>query len=228
MPSASGREKDGIICPGSNCGCPGLFVSVIPFLASVRIVDFYIMALIVLYLIGADFVVLRLARGSDRDYEVFLCQHPAIFPLRNGFYAPIFVQLLPIAFALDLLGFGAYTSPLEAAGAMSFPPRLRGLQYYAVSRFTSHDWYNGAWRGYRPTIDTTATVAAWSGATVPANGRGITVGLTVNYLAAAQSEDLRAIARVLRRGRSLVYLDVEVQNAAGTLVAKGLVTYKLG
>lgn len=77
-------------------------------------------------------------------------------------------------------------------------------------------------------IDTAAMVAAWSGATAPANGRGTTVGLTVNYLAAAQSEDLKAIARVLRRGRSLVYLDVEVQNQAGTLVAKGLVTYKLG
>jgi uncharacterized protein (TIGR00369 family) len=77
-------------------------------------------------------------------------------------------------------------------------------------------------------IDMAATVAAWSGAQVPANGRGSTVGLTVNYLTAAQSEDLKAIARVLRRGRSLVYLDVEVQNAAGTPVAKGLVTYKLG
>lgn len=77
-------------------------------------------------------------------------------------------------------------------------------------------------------IDTAAMVAAWSGATVPANGRGTTVGLTVNYLAAAQSEDLKAIARVLRRGRSLVYLDVEVQNEEGMLVAKGLVTYKLG
>jgi|SRR5579884_201743 uncharacterized protein (TIGR00369 family) len=77
-------------------------------------------------------------------------------------------------------------------------------------------------------IDTAAMVAAWSGATVPANGRGTTVGLTVNYLAAAQGEDLKAIARVLRRGRSLVYLDVEVQTLAGMLVAKGLVTYKLG
>ncbi len=77
-------------------------------------------------------------------------------------------------------------------------------------------------------IDTAAMVAAWSGGAVPANGRGTTVGLTVNYLAAAQGEDLKAIARVLRRGRSLVYLDVEVQTLAGMLVAKGLVTYKPG
>jgi hypothetical protein len=33
---------------------------------------------------------------------------------------------------------------------------------------------------------------------------------------------------VLRRGRSLVYLDVDVYSASGTFVAKGLVTYKLG
>ena len=77
-------------------------------------------------------------------------------------------------------------------------------------------------------IDTAAMVAAWSGATFSGAPRGTTVGLTVNYLAAAQHEDIQATARVLRRGRNLVYLDVEVHNASGTLVAKGLVTYKLG
>jgi acyl-coenzyme A thioesterase PaaI-like protein len=63
---------------------------------------------------------------------------------------------------------------------------------------------------------------------VSADTRGTTVGLTVNYLAAAQNEDIQATAHVLRRGRSLVYLDVDVQSASGTLIAKGLVTYKLG
>ena len=77
-------------------------------------------------------------------------------------------------------------------------------------------------------IDTAAAVAAWSNAEVPANGRGTTVNLTVAYLAPAVKEDLRAVARVLRRGRSLVYLDVEVSSATGSAIAKGLVTYKLG
>jgi uncharacterized protein (TIGR00369 family) len=77
-------------------------------------------------------------------------------------------------------------------------------------------------------IDTAAMVAAWSAPAVPAKIRGSTVALTVTYLAPANAEDLSATARVLRRGQSLVYLDVEVHNAAGTLVAKGLVTYKLG
>lgn len=77
-------------------------------------------------------------------------------------------------------------------------------------------------------IDTAAMVAAWSDIEMPEKPRGTTVGLTVTYLAAANGEDLRATARVLRRGRSLVYLDVEVHSSAGDLVAKGLVTYKLG
>ena len=77
-------------------------------------------------------------------------------------------------------------------------------------------------------IDTAAAVAAWSNAEVPANVRGVTVSLTVAYLAAASKEDLQAVARVLRRGRNLVYLDVEVSSASGSAIAKGLVTYKLG
>ncbi len=77
-------------------------------------------------------------------------------------------------------------------------------------------------------IDTAAMVAAWSDADVPANPRGTTVGLTVSYLAPATGADLQATARVLRRGRSLVYLDVDVRDASGAAVAKGLVTYKLG
>ncbi len=77
-------------------------------------------------------------------------------------------------------------------------------------------------------IDTAAMVAAWSGAGKLENIRGTTVGLTVTYLAPANGEDLQATASVLRRGQSLVYVDVEVQSASGTRVAKGLVTYKLG
>jgi len=77
-------------------------------------------------------------------------------------------------------------------------------------------------------IDTAAAVAAWSDAEVPTNVRGTTVNLTVTYLAPAEKEDLQAVACVLHRGRTLVYLDVEVSSASGHAIAKGLVTYKLG
>ena len=39
---------------------------------------------------------------------------------------------------------------------------------------------------------------------------GATVSMTVNYLAPAQQIDLIAEARILRRGRSIVFLDVDV------------------
>ncbi len=77
-------------------------------------------------------------------------------------------------------------------------------------------------------IDTTAMAAAWSDVPAVENLRGTTVGLTVSYLAAGNREDLQATAKVLRRGKSLAYLDVEVRGASGAFVAKGLVTYKLG
>jgi uncharacterized protein (TIGR00369 family) len=77
-------------------------------------------------------------------------------------------------------------------------------------------------------IDTAAMVAAWSEGEIPARARGTTVNISVAYLSAAQQEDLQAVARVLRRGRNLVYLDVEVTGASGNAIAKGLVTYKLG
>lgn len=77
-------------------------------------------------------------------------------------------------------------------------------------------------------IDTAAMAAAWSGAAVPDNLRGTTVALTVNFLAAANSVDLTAVARVLKRGKNLHYVEVDVHDPDGAAVAKGLVTYKIG
>ena len=77
-------------------------------------------------------------------------------------------------------------------------------------------------------IDTAGAAAAWSDAEVPTNIRGTTVSLAISYLAAAEDEDIQAVARVLSRGRSLVYLDIEATTASGKAVAKGLATYKIG
>jgi acyl-coenzyme A thioesterase PaaI-like protein len=63
---------------------------------------------------------------------------------------------------------------------------------------------------------------------VPANIRGTTVSLAVTYLAAADGEDVQAVGRVLSRGRTLVYVEVDVATASGKPVAKGLATYKIG
>lgn len=77
-------------------------------------------------------------------------------------------------------------------------------------------------------IDTAATLASWAGAEMPTNARGSTVSLNVVYLAAARSSDLTATAVVLRRGKNLSYVDVDVKDASDVPVAKGLVTYKIG
>ena len=76
-------------------------------------------------------------------------------------------------------------------------------------------------------IDTTATLSAWSGLESLDNARGTTVSLTVSFVAAARAQDLVADARVVRRGKSICFCEVDV-TGGDTTVAKGLVTYKLG
>ena len=77
-------------------------------------------------------------------------------------------------------------------------------------------------------MDTAAAVAAWSDAEVPETPRGVTVGLTVNYLAPAEGEDVEARATVLRRGRRLATVAVDVHTASQRHVATALVTYQIG
>jgi uncharacterized protein (TIGR00369 family) len=79
-------------------------------------------------------------------------------------------------------------------------------------------------------IDTAAMAAAWSAIEFDGDPpRGTSVGLTVDFLAAARAQELVAEARVLRRGSSLCFCEVKVSGAADRkLLASGLVTYKLG
>jgi uncharacterized protein (TIGR00369 family) len=77
-------------------------------------------------------------------------------------------------------------------------------------------------------IDTAATAAAWSGASLDGTPRGTTIALTVNFLAAARGQDVVATGRVIRRGRSIVYCEVDVTAPDGTSCARALITYKLG
>ena len=76
-------------------------------------------------------------------------------------------------------------------------------------------------------VDAAATACAWSGADLNANPRGTTISYTVNFLEAARGQDIIATARTLRRGGSVVVIEVEVHGADDILVAQALVTYKL-
>jgi uncharacterized protein (TIGR00369 family) len=77
-------------------------------------------------------------------------------------------------------------------------------------------------------VDTAAMAASWSAHDASGPLRGTTVGLSVDFVAAARGREVTANARVIRRGKSLCFCDVDVTDAAGELVAKGIVTYKLG
>jgi uncharacterized protein (TIGR00369 family) len=77
-------------------------------------------------------------------------------------------------------------------------------------------------------IDTAGAIAAWTTAEIGSpRYSGSTVSITVNYLAPAANEDVVAEARVLRRGKELIYLDVRVTGEAGKLVGQGSVIYRI-
>jgi acyl-coenzyme A thioesterase PaaI-like protein len=50
----------------------------------------------------------------------------------------------------------------------------------------------------------------------------------VSFAAAAVGSDLRAAARVRRRGGRLVFVDVDVEDAGAQLVAHATAVYRLG
>ena len=69
-------------------------------------------------------------------------------------------------------------------------------------------------------------LAAWTGADLDADLHLSCVDLSVQYLAAAAEEDVMAEARVLRRGRGLVFLDVALRSQTGNLICQGLRSYQ--
>lgn len=76
--------------------------------------------------------------------------------------------------------------------------------------------------------DVTVMAAAWAGAHVPDSLRGVTVSMSMQYLAPARATDLIGVGRVLRGGKSLRHCDVDVITPAGEAVAKAVATYKVG
>ena len=77
-------------------------------------------------------------------------------------------------------------------------------------------------------IDTAAMAAAWATDEVPENPAGSTVALSVNFASAADGVDLRANARVAKRGGRLSFCEVTVTDPDDTVVAHGIATYRFG
>jgi uncharacterized protein (TIGR00369 family) len=97
---------------------------------------------------------------------------------------------------------------------------------YAESNATMGDMVHGG--AISALVDVAATCAAWTEAEISAAAKWGTVGLTVDFVRAARGTDLHAKAKVVRRGRSLCFCDVDVVDSDDTLIARGLVTYKVG
>jgi uncharacterized protein (TIGR00369 family) len=76
-------------------------------------------------------------------------------------------------------------------------------------------------------IDAAAAAAAVSAAEGDTLAGGTTVDLSVSLLAAVRGSDLSARARVIRRGKAISFLEVDVTDGDGSPVAKGLVTYRV-
>jgi len=76
--------------------------------------------------------------------------------------------------------------------------------------------------------DLTVMAAAWCGAEAPPELRGVTVSMTLDFMAPARATDVIGVGRVLRRGRLLTNCEAEIVDPEGRLLAKALATYKVG
>jgi uncharacterized protein (TIGR00369 family) len=106
------------------------------------------------------------------------------------------------------------------------PERAVLVMPYAEQLATVGDLVHGG--AIMALMDTAAATAAWSAHDPAAGTKWGTVSATANFLAPARGADLRAVAMVSRRGRTVCFCRVEVADARGGPIAEGLISYRLG
>ncbi|HEY8516477.1 MAG TPA: hotdog fold thioesterase [Candidatus Binatia bacterium] len=77
-------------------------------------------------------------------------------------------------------------------------------------------------------IDVAAATLALHGVDPRRHERASSIDFTVSYLAPAVREDVTAVATLLRRGRDITFVEVDVATAAGKRIARGLVAHRAG
>ena len=108
------------------------------------------------------------------------------------------------------------TTPDRAKVAVEFKPEFAG----------GGDAYHGG--VISSLIDLTGALAAWSGHDDTKGMKASTVMLSVQYLSAAQGEAVVAEGRVMKRGKDLIFCEIDVVSKASQKpIAKGTLVYRI-
>lgn len=76
-------------------------------------------------------------------------------------------------------------------------------------------------------IDTAGAAAAWSNHDFDKGARASTIAMSVQYVGTARQSDLLCQARTVKRGKELTFTDITATDAAGTVVAHAVQTYRI-
>jgi uncharacterized protein (TIGR00369 family) len=76
-------------------------------------------------------------------------------------------------------------------------------------------------------IDTAGAAAAWSNHDFDKGARASTVAMSLQYVGACKASDLVCRARVVRRGKELIFTEITATDAEGDVVAHGVQTYRI-
>lgn len=76
-------------------------------------------------------------------------------------------------------------------------------------------------------LDTTGALAAWSNHDFDRGVRASTVSMSVQYIGAARKSDLVVHAHTVKRGKELIFTEIEATDADGNLVAHAVQTYRI-
>jgi acyl-CoA thioesterase len=116
------------------------------------------------------------------------------------------------------------------------PGKLFGFELASIERGTAvmtmlvrkrHKQVHGVVHGgiLASLADTAGALAAYP--LLPRKTRLATVEMKINYLEPVDKGRILAEASILRLGRTLAVVEVEIQDAGGTLAAKALITYAI-
>ncbi len=76
-------------------------------------------------------------------------------------------------------------------------------------------------------IDTAGAAAAWSNHDFNKGMKASTISMTIQYVGACKKSDLICNAKALKRGKELIFTEIEGRDDKGQLVAHAIQTYRI-